>query len=413
MQKKVPLSVTVTSIVCAVLLTFLSTFIFTVSFTRQTLPSGTGDSSANSAHAYNDLLNELQGKFDSVYIGEIDEDVLADYVAAGFVAGTGDKYAAYYNPEDYAAVKEDMAGEMQGIGVSVIYNGDAKAIEIINVFPDSPAFESGLEPGDLIKYVSEDGEEYQSVAAIGYDIALNMLRGKAGTNAMFIAYRGESSSEPVYYDIPRRAIAEQTVEYRVYGKDSTVGVIKITAFDGKTPEQFEKALDELTSNGVDKLVFDVRNNPGGELVSVCTILDRLLPEGPIIRTIDKSGVEKTVYVSDKNELQMPMAVVVNSSTASAAELFSSSLQDYKKANIVGTVTYGKGCMQTLYNMKNGGCISLTTALYCPPFSDNYDGIGVIPDIESKLSDDAASKNIYKLTEDEDTQLADAVKSLYN
>lgn len=413
MQKKVPLSVTVTSIVCAVLLTFLSTFIFTVSFTRQTLPSGTGDSSVNSAHAYNDLLNELQGKFDSVYIGEIDEDVLADYVAAGFVAGTGDKYAAYYNPEDYAAVKEDMAGEMQGIGVSVIYNGDAKAIEIINVFPDSPAFESGLEPGDLIKYVSEDGEEYQSVAAIGYDIALNMLRGKAGTNAMFIAYRGESSSEPVYYDIPRRAIAEQTVEYRVYGKDSTVGVIKITAFDGKTPEQFEKALDELTSNGVDKLVFDVRNNPGGELVSVCTILDRLLPEGPIIRTIDKSGVEKTVYVSDKNELEMPMAVVVNSSTASAAELFSSSLQDYKKANVVGTVTYGKGCMQTLYNMKNGGCISLTTALYCPPFSDNYDGIGVIPDIESKLSDDAASKNIYKLTEDEDTQLADAVKSLYN
>ena len=108
-----------------------------------------------------------------------------------------------------------------------------------------------------------------------------------------------------------------------------------------------------------------------------------------------------------------MAVVVNSSTASAAELFTSALRDYDKATVVGTVTYGKGCMQTLYSMKNGGCISLTSALYCPPFSDNYNEIGITPDIVSELSEEAAKKNIYKLTDEEDTQLADAVKSLYN
>lgn len=404
MQKKVSLPVAVLAVVFAVLITFSVTFIG--------MNKGFGSIGDASEHAYNDVLEELQNKFDSVYIGEIDEDELADYVAAGFVAGTGDKYAAYYNAEGYASLVEDMNGEMQGIGVSVIYNADEKAIEIINVFPDSPAYENGVEAGDLIAYVSDDGETYESVASLGYNVALKKLQGKAGTTARFISYRGSASAEEMYFEIERREIEEQTVTYRVYSLDSTVGVIKISSFDGKTPSQFGNAIEALIAEGVDKLVFDVRNNPGGELKSVCSILDMLLPEGPIIRTIDKSGAEKIAEYSDAEEIDMPMAVVVNSSTASAAELFSSSLQDYDKADVVGTVTYGKGCMQTLYPMKNGGCISLTTALYCPPFSDNYNEIGVKPDIESELSEEAAQKNIYKLTDEEDTQLSDAVKSFY-
>lgn len=413
MQKKVSLSVTVTALVCAVLITFLATFVGTNEWNKSLLQKDAYGEEETSEHAYTALLEELQQKFDAVYIGEIDEEELADYVAAGFVAGTGDKYAIYYNPEDYETLKEDMNGEMQGIGVSVIYNADMKAIEVINVFPDSPALEYGVEVGDLIAYVSEDGETYESVGALGYNIAIKKLQGKAGTNAMFISYRGDNLNEEIYFDIPRREIVEQTVEYRVYGLDSTVGVIKITAFDGKTPEQFKAALDALYAEGADKLVFDVRNNPGGELNSVCSTLDMLLPEGPIIRTIDKDQNETVAYYSDVHEVDVPMAVVVNSSTASAAELFTSALHDYDKASVVGTVTYGKGCMQTIYSMKNGGCISLTSALYCPPFSDNYNEIGITPDIVSELSEEAAKKNIYKLTDEEDTQLADAVKSLYN
>lgn len=407
MQKKISLPLTIVCVVCAVVITFLGTFAITNKWNLSVLEKNYEELTD---HQYSAVLSELQQTFDAVYIGEIDEEELADYVAAGYVAGTGDKYAAYYNAEGYASLKEDMNGDMQGIGVSVIYNADEKAIEIINVFPDSPAFENGVEVGDLIVYVSDDGETYESVSEIGYSVALKKLQGKAGTEAAFISYRNGNNDEPVYFKIERREIAEQTVEYRVYSLDSTVGVIKISSFDGKTPEQFENAVDELVKAGVEKLVFDVRNNPGGELNSVCSILDMLLPEGPIIRTIDKNNVEEVARTSDADEIDMPMAVVVNSNTASAAELFSSSLQDYDKAEIVGTVTYGKGCMQTMYPLSNGGCISLTTALYCPPFSDNYNEIGVIPDVESELSEEAASKNIYKLTDEEDTQLKDAVKT---
>lgn len=401
------MSLAITYIVFAVVITFFLTFAGTNGWNWQQFNKA-NDTSEN--HKYVALLDELQQLYDDIYIDEIDEDELADYVAAGFIAGTGDTYAAYYNAEGYASLKEDMNGDMQGIGVSVIYNGEEKAIEIISVFPDSPAYENGIEPGDLVVYVSEDGENYESVAEVGYNVALQMLKGEAGTTAAFALYRASNPDDLMYFEIERREVVEMTVSYRVYSLDSSVGIIQISSFDGKTPAQFEEAVNALVKEGVEKLVFDVRNNPGGELNSVCSILDMLLPEGPIIRTIDKSGEEQVARESDANEIDMPMAVVVNSNTASAAELFSSSLQDYKKASIVGTVTYGKGCMQTMFPLSNGGCLSLTSALYCPPFSDNYNGIGVKPDVESELTGDAATKNLYKLTDEEDTQLKDAANT---
>jgi len=228
--------------------------------------------------------------------------------------------------------------------------------------------------------------------------------------AKFVAYRGDNYTEEHKFEIERSFVTEQTVDYRVYSLDSSVGIIKITSFDTKTVEQFKNAVSALQAEGVTKLVFDVRNNPGGELVSICTILDSLLPEGPIIRTVDKSGTETTPYKSDEAELDMPMAVIVNGSTASAAELFTSALMDYEKATVVGTLTYGKGCMQSIFPLQSGGALSLTTALYYPPFSENYNEIGITPDVVVELEGEAAEKNIYKLTDEEDTQLKAAVAS---
>ena len=333
----------------------------------------------------------------------------------GYLWGIGDKYAEYFNKEEMEELIADSNAEMQGIGVSVVYNADEAAIEIINVFPDSPAGEAGLLPGDLICYVIADGEgededDYVSVAELGYTAAVNKLRGEAGTVAKFVAYRDRNFDEPMEYSITRGFVTEYTVSSEICSYDETVGIVTISSFDSKTPAQFKEAVEDVTAKGAEKLVFDMRNNPGGELDSVCAVLDMLLPEGPVIRTVDKMGNEETVYVSDADEIKMPMAVVTNGNTASAGELFTAALRDYGKAKIYGETTYGKGSMQTVKTFPDGTGFKYTYRYYCPPFSDNYDGVGITPDVEVKLGDEAMKKNVYTLTDDEDTQMHAAVES---
>ncbi len=353
-------------------------------------------------------LEEIDYIYRNYYIGDMDDQALLDMVMEGYVAGTGDDYAAYYNKEDFEYFMTDLDGEMAGIGISVIYNTEYQVIEVISVMPDSPALEAGIEVGDFIIYV---GEEKEAVSVIGYNMAVSKLQGLVDTEAVFTVARGENYEEQVEYRIMRRKITEQTVMYHVYEPDNSIGVIKITSFDGKTPEQFVAAVEDLTGNlGCEKLIIDLRYNPGGELSSIVTTLDYIVPKGPIIRIFDASGKQVDGYNSEATELNIPMAVVVNGSTASAAELFTSTVRDYDKATIVGTTTYGKGCMQTTIPLTNGGAVSVTYRMYSPPFSDNYHGIGIIPDVEVELDEALEGKNIYKITDWEDNQLAAAAET---
>ncbi len=357
-------------------------------------------------------LIEVDALFRSLYVKDVDNEELMDGILAGYVYGSGDKYAAYYPADDFEQYMEDLSGDAQGIGVSVIYNADYNAIEILSVQPDSPALEAGVQPGDIVVYVGL-GEDAESVAELGYYGALAKLQGKAGTTAEFTVARGANLTEYVDFSIVRGYVKEITVTSHVYALDPTVGVIKITSFDLGTPQQFADAFNELAAAGCNKFVVDVRYNPGGELTSICAVLDPLLPEGPVIRTVDKNGNEETVYTSDANAVGAPIAVLVNGSTASAAELFASALQDYGMGTIVGTQTYGKGSMQTVQQLSDGSAISVTYRYYCPPFSDNYDGVGVTPDVVVELDEALKDKNIYKITDEEDNQLRAAVEALYN
>ena len=350
-------------------------------------------------------LAEVDYLYRNYYIGEMDDEHLLDMITAGYVAGTGDEYAAYYNAEDFQSFMTDMEGEMAGIGINVIYNTEYNVIEVLNVMPDSPALEAGVEIGDLIIAV---GEEKESVELLGYYAAVAQLQGVEGTEAVFTVARGENYEETVDFRIIRAKITEQTVMYHVYEPDTTIGVIKITGFDSKTPEQFVAAVEDLTGSlGCDKLIIDLRYNPGGELSSIVTVLDYLVPKGPIIRIFDADGNQVDEYNSEATELNVPMAVLVNGSTASAAELFTSAVRDYDKATIVGTTTYGKSCMQTTVPLSDGGGVSITYRMYSPPFSDNYHGIGIVPDVIVELDEALADKNIYKITDWEDNQLAAA------
>lgn len=352
-------------------------------------------------------LKLLDEKFRSLYIGDIDDDKLISAVLNGYIYGTGDRYGEYMSPEEYEQFVGDLEGEFQGIGISVIENAESGCLEVVSVMPDSPALKAGVLVGDII--VSVGGE---SVAEMGADVALSRLLGKAGTFAEFSVARGGDITSVIPFSIERGYVTEQTVLYHMYD-DGTgeIGVIMILSFDGKTADQFAQAVEELRNQGARALIFDVRYNPGGALDSIVEILDTILPEGPIVR-IENSDGSVEVLDSDADEMNLPMAVLVNGSTASAAELFSSALQDYKKAVLVGTTTYGKGCMQQIVRLADNSAIRITTNMYDPPFSDNYDGVGVIPDVVIEADNKTLSSNRYTIADSDDNQLSAAAELMH-
>ena len=358
---------------------------------------------------YEEKLASVLGYFESRAYYDLDTEAVIEGMLDGFAYGTGDRYAEYYTAEEYESFTAESNGEMQGIGVNIIFNADFNAIEIINVMPNSPALEAGLLPGDLVVSVGL-GENAESVAEIGYTMAVSKLQGLAGTKCEFTAVRNENFDEPIEFSIERRQVTVQTVTHHLYEGDKSIGIIEISQFDKITPEQFFFSLDDLQAKGATKFIFDVRNNPGGDLNAICEILDFLVPTGPIIRMRDKAGNE-SVIESEGSEYDAPMAVLCNGSSASAAELFTSALMDYDKAVVVGTTTYGKGSVQTIFSLPDGGGIKMTTRMYFPPFSDGYDGIGITPDIEVEMAEEFKDVSLYKISDADDTQLQRAIKYL--
>ena len=414
MNKKISLPIFILSILLTVLVVFMATFVGTSEMFREKygsmvkdLADGTGTVIADSDMTSDEKLEIIKSIFTLYSYYDLEDDALMNGALKGLAQGTGDRYAEYYTEEEFSAMMDDSNGDMQGIGISVIHNTDYNVIEIINVFPNSPALEAGLEPGDLITYVGI-GDNATPVEELGYTNAVMALQGTAGTFCEFTVNYGDNYAQIKEYSIERGFVKEQTVTHRICETDKTVGIIKILEFDATTPDQFKAAIDELKANGAEKLIFDVRYNPGGNLTSICEILDFLVPEGPIIRIRDKDGNEETVD-SDASEFNMPMAVLCNGSTASAAELFTSALMDYDKAISVGNVTYGKGSMQTTIPLTDGSGVKLTTKMYFPPFSEGYDGIGITPDIEIDMDESTEGISIYKITDAQDTQLQRAIR----
>ncbi len=360
-------------------------------------------------------------------------------VLKAYVAATGDLYAEYYTAEEYEAMLSDRNGENVGVGISVIQTtvtvGGASytAMEIVTAFPNSPAIENGVMPGDLVVYVGV-GEDRELIDSIGYTEALNRMRGEKGTVAEFTVLRPKSDGgyEEIAFSIPRSEYTMQSVEGKISETDPTVGIVRILQFDLTTPEQFETAMDKLINAGIKKFVFDVRNNPGGDLKSICAVLSYFLEEGDLIlSTEDRDGNKEETFVkavsysgdykgcsvkrSDIGKYRdYDMAVLTNQNTASAAELFTATLRDYDLATIVGTTTYGKGSMQTIYALSYWGyegAVKLTTRHYFPPSGVGYDGIGIVPDVAVELSEEAAKTNIYKLKEADDAQFLAALSEL--
>ena len=390
---------------------------------------------------------ELFSRFLEVYsFAETDEEAMMAAALKAYVAESGDKYAYYYTAEEYAEYVSENSGASQGIGINFIYsealvNGEScDVIKVINVIKDSPAAAFGLRVGDLI-YGIGSRENMQTVAELGYDRALTALRGDVGTEAKFIVLRPDGDKyEIIECKIIRAKVVSESVYYRVHSTDKNVGVIRILQFDLTTPLNFKTAMDDLISKGCTKFVFDVRFNPGGDLASIEAVLSYFLKENDvIIRTLYKDDSEEISKVSvrkysgDYSSCNVSsedigryrrdgfeFAVLCNESTASAAELFTATFRDYNIGTVVGTTTYGKGSMQRIFSLSNygyNGCLKLTIAKYFSGanggYNDGYDGIGIEPHIYCEQSEEAASKNIYEITDDEDKQLTEALVALNN
>lgn len=355
------------------------------------------------------LLDSAVHRF---YVRDVDEEQLISYALKGYMYGTGDRYADYYTKEEYDKILTELEGGAKevGVGMRVTYNEEHKGIQVFGLINGAPAEASGVKKGDIITHITVNGKRI-SVAEVGYNAAMDLLLGEIGTKAEFTVIRGENYSQTVDFSIERANYINTSVDYSLYTLDNSVGIIRISGFDMATPAQFKEAVENLIDKGAKAFIIDVRDNPGGELGSVCDVLDFLLPEGPIVRTVNKSGTEKIERESDKNMLGYPLAVVANGNSASAAELFTAALKDYDVATFVGVQTFGKGSMQTIINLTDGSAVKLTTNLYLPPFSPNFDGVGVTPDIEVELSDEAKNGMAYLIDEALDNQLTTAYNAL--
>lgn len=318
-------------------------------------------------------LKALEEVIDAYYLEDTDKENLEEGLYKGLFAGIGDPYSVYYTKKEYDELQESTSGKYYGIGALVSQNIKTSIVTISKVFKDAPADKAGMKSGDAIYKVDD-----QDISGKDVDEVVSMMKGEKGTQVKVTVYR---SSEEKYIDliITRDEVKVPTIAYKMLDKKKKIGYVQITEFDEVTGEQFKKAIDKLKKQGMKKIVFDVRDNPGGSYSTVCEILDEILPAGTLVFTRDKYGKEEK-QESDPNCLDMPMVVLQNENSASASEIFAGAIQDFGAGKIVGTQSFGKGIVQQIVPLNDGSAIKLTVEKYYTPSGENIHGKGITPDV---------------------------------
>lgn len=335
-------------------------------------------------------LNVLDVLLDTFYFDDVDAQAAQDSIFKAYVAAFGDKYTVYYTPEEYREILESTSGTFYGIGAICQKNEDG-SILIVEAYENAPAYQAGLRDGDCI--LKADGRD---LTPLDLSAAVALIKGEKGTAVELEVRR---ATEVFTVRVVRDEVKVQTVEH--YMMENEIGYLRISQFDDVTTGQFRTALQDLESQGMKSLVIDIRSNPGGLLNSVVEILDEILPNGMIVYTEDKAGNREEYKGKNKNELQVPLAVLVNGNSASASEIFAGAVQDYRKGVIIGTQTFGKGIVQTIRGLTDGSAVKYTIAKYFTPLGQDIHGKGVTPDREVELAAGSAT----------DTQLEAAVSYL--
>lgn len=324
-------------------------------------------------------VEALKKLIDEKYMGEVDEDALKEGLYKGYVQGLDDPYSVYYDEEETKELYETTEGEYSGIGAVLSQDLKSGVITLVQIYEDSPADKAGLKDEDILTKVG-------TLDVTGMDLSevVTYIKGEKGTEVELTVLRGEDADE-VTVTAVRDTVEAQTVEYEML--EDQIGYLAVSEFDSVTYGQYEEALEALSDQGMEGLVVDLRNNPGGNLNTVCDMLDLVLPEGTIVYMEDKEGKRQTYSSDDAHQLDVPMAVLVNGNSASASEIYAGAIQDHEAGTIVGTQTYGKGVVQQIFDLGDGTSVKLTIAKYFTPKGRSINGEGVTPDLEVEYEPD--------------------------
>ncbi|WP_301010375.1 S41 family peptidase [Anaerotignum lactatifermentans] len=344
-------------------------------------------------------IRQIEEMLDTYYVEDYDKELAEELMYTGLVAGVGDPYTYYLSADSLAEQVEKNSGHFVGIGVE-IYAGDDGYIVVSSVTPGGPAEAAGILAEDKITEV--DGESI--IGKTAADVSA-LVKGEEGTDVTLTIFR-ESTGEVLEKTVTRQDIQVQTVSWRMM--DDNIGYISITNFRENTYNQFKEALDTLEAEGMEKLVLDLRNNTGGLVKSAHEIGEELLPEGIMVYTMDKEGNREDTLCDDVYN-DVPMVVLVNGNSASAAEILAGAIQDTGRGELIGTTTFGKGLVQRLFTLPDGSGLNVTIQKYYTPNGTSIHGVGITPDYEVELPEEYAQQT--NIPAEADTQLQKAVEVL--
>ena len=346
-------------------------------------------------------LDELEALIQERFIGEADMEAIEDAAADAMIAATGDRWSYYIPASEYAAYQEQMANSYVGVGITIQVTEDDSGFLVTEVVSGGPAEEAGMMVEDLLIMVEDVDVRGMSTSEVR-----ELVRGEEGTSVKLTVMR---KGEHKVLSVERRQVQTPVATYEML--ENNVGLVPIENFDSRCAEETIAAIETLLSNGAEKLIFDVRNNPGGYASELVKVLDYLLPEGDLFRTVRYDGKEN-VDTSDADCLEIPMAVLVNDGSYSAAEFFAAALSEYEAAIVVGEPTVGKGYFQTTYQLSDGSAVSLSIGKYFTPKGVSLAEEGVTPDVVVTVDEETDLAIYYgTLTPEEDPQIQAALKAL--
>lgn len=390
-------------VIMLIVLTAVITFmVTTIAMYSKFQNSGSLSSNGSSSSSENTLVKTLQSfkaMINKLYIGDVDEDAMIEGALKGYVEGLGDPYTEYYTKEEMADLREELNSEYVGIGVYIGNNAVDNTIVIAGTIKSSPAEEAGLKAGDVV-------EKIDDVSYTGKQLseATKVLKAEEGTTVKLTILRDEKEIE---INITRRKITVEHVSSKMM--DNNVAYIKIDSFDNNVADSFKSQLTDLMKGNVNGIIIDLRSNGGGIVTEATDIADLFLEKDEtILITKSKKDNEEKITKSKQEPIvkNTPVVILVNEATASASEILAGALKDKYNATIVGKTTYGKGVIQSLYNLTDGSGLKITTDEYFTPNHNKIQKTGITPDVEVDLTKDADGN--YE-TGDKDAQLLKAIE----
>lgn len=348
-------------------------------------------------------LEMISQLIDAYYYEDVDEDALMDGAVSGLVQGVGDVYTTYYTKEEMESFNEETEGEYAGIGCQLLADPTDELITITRVFKGSPAEKVGMRTGDKIVYVND---VYYSAHEM--DAAVDIMRGSPDETVKITVLR---NLETIDFEVVREIVQINYVEYQIL--ENNIGYVLVYDFLGNAYDGFASAIEAFKAADVKAMIIDLRNNGGGLLDASVDMADLILPEGTVVSLRDKAGYEET-YTIDDTYYDVPMVVLINEYSASASEILSGAIRDYGEGTLVGKKTFGKGVVQNVLEFPDGSGLKITTARYYTPSGECIHGVGIMPDVEVELDEDAVTLyGINNLPHEEDAQLQKAIELIEN